>query len=149
MIAKNYIKYPEALRVQCEMFSNGYHNSPRIMRLMEVVFSWTPTVPQWVKDAKAAASQLVKVWKKMQYELFGKFENVAHLDLAATIAKRSNNWTPTFTTNRADWSWAEDPTLEWLDGMAGVWVSYCDKHQPGKRGFAGQKQCVKGYGFSA
>lgn len=66
MIAKNYIKHPEALRFQREMFSNGYHNSPRIMRLMEVVFDWKPSVPQWVKDMASRARALVKQWKKEQ-----------------------------------------------------------------------------------
>lgn len=64
MIAKNYIKYPEALRFQCEMFSNGYKNSPRIMRLMTVIFDWKVETPQWFKDAQARAKALVKVWKK-------------------------------------------------------------------------------------
>ncbi|MDO8447548.1 MAG: hypothetical protein Q7T10_01925 [Rhodoferax sp.] len=72
MIAKNYIKYPEALRFQCEMFSNGYHNSPRIMRLVEVIFSWTPTIPAWFTSARTKAKQLVKAWKKMQSEMFDK-----------------------------------------------------------------------------
>lgn len=64
MIANNYIKYPEALRFQCEMFSNGYKNSPRIMRLMTVIFDWKVETPQWLKDAQARAKALVKVWKK-------------------------------------------------------------------------------------
>lgn len=66
MIAKNYIKYPEALRFQVEMFSNGYHNSPRIMRLMEVIFNFQPEVPAWVKEAAARAKALVKRWKAAQ-----------------------------------------------------------------------------------
>lgn len=70
MMAKNYIKYPEALRFQCEMFSNGYHNSPRIMRLMECIFDWTPTVPQWWKDLKAAEARLIKAWKSRIVEMF-------------------------------------------------------------------------------
>lgn len=86
----------------------------------------------------------------MQYELFGKQgEIVAKSDLKTTIEKgsRSNNWNPTFTTTK--WSWAKDPEAEWLKGMAGIYVSYCDKHQGGKHGFAGRNQAVKGYGFSA
>jgi hypothetical protein len=71
MIAKNYIKHPEALRFQCEMFSNGYHNSPRIMRLMECVFDWKSTVPQWWKNLKAAEKILIDGWKKAMYEMFG------------------------------------------------------------------------------
>ena len=74
MIAKNYIKHPEALRFQRELFSIGYHNSPCIMRLMECVFSWTPTVPQWWKDLKAAEKRLIKFWKENLMELFGKTE---------------------------------------------------------------------------
>ena len=52
MIAKNYIRFPEALRFQVEMFSNGYKNSPRIMRLMTVIFKQTADVPGWVKKAQ-------------------------------------------------------------------------------------------------
>lgn len=71
MIAKNYIKHPDALRFQHEMFGRGHTGHyPRIMRLMEVIFDWTPTVPQWVKDAKGRAAQIVKAWKSRQVELF-------------------------------------------------------------------------------
>ena len=71
MIASNYIKHPEALRFQRELFSNGYHNSPRIMRLMQCIFDWKPSIPQWWKDAKAKAGILVKAWKKAQIVIFG------------------------------------------------------------------------------
>jgi hypothetical protein len=70
MIAKNYIKYPEALRFQCEMFSNGYHNSPRIMRLVECIFEWTPTVPAWFKEQKERAKLLTKAWQSRMVEMF-------------------------------------------------------------------------------
>lgn len=66
MIARNYIRHPEALRFQREMFSNGYHNSPRIMRLMEVICQLTSTMPQWVRDMKKRAADLVKHWKAAQ-----------------------------------------------------------------------------------
>lgn len=71
MIARNYIKYPEALRFQVEMFSNGYHNSPRIMRLMECIMAgfFKPGVPQWVKDMASRAKALVKRWKAAQIGL--------------------------------------------------------------------------------
>ena len=72
MIAKNHIKHPEALRFQCEMFSNGYRNSPRIMRLIEVIFNWTPTTPQWWTSFKAKASLLSKGLKKMQVDMFSR-----------------------------------------------------------------------------
>lgn len=79
MIAKNYIKHPEALRFQREMFSNGYHNSPRIMRLVQVIFDWKPSVPQWWKDLKAAEARLIKSWKKAMVEMFPKVETMAGL----------------------------------------------------------------------
>ena len=60
MIAKNFIRFPEALRFQCELFSNGYHNQPRIMRLMQCIFDWKPEAPSWWKDAKARAKALAK-----------------------------------------------------------------------------------------
>jgi hypothetical protein len=70
MIARNYIKHPEALRFQREMFSNGYHNSPRIMRLMECIFDQRPNLPDWWKAAKAAANALAKTVKKAIIALF-------------------------------------------------------------------------------
>lgn len=70
MIAKNFIRYPEALRFQREMFSNGYHNSPRIMRLMEVVFGWKATTPEWVKEAKTRSRNLVNAWKSRMVDMF-------------------------------------------------------------------------------
>lgn len=77
MIASNYIKHPAALRFQCEMFSNGYKNSPRIMRLMTVIFDWKLQAPQWVKDAMAKAKRLVKMCREQQMELFPKFDTTA------------------------------------------------------------------------
>lgn len=66
MIAANYLKHPDALRYQRELFHNGFKNSPRIMRLMECVFKFAPEVPQWAKDAARKARQLVKLWKAAQ-----------------------------------------------------------------------------------
>lgn len=83
MIAKNYIKHPEALRFQREMFGHGHTGHyPRIMRLMEVIFNWKPDTPNWVKEAKTRAAQLVKAWKHCQLEMF------------ATMKKKARNtWT--------------------------------------------------------
>jgi hypothetical protein len=78
MIAKNYIKFPEALRFQCEMFSNGYKNSPRIMRLMTVLFDWKEAAPQWWKSFKALENLLIKGWKEMQLDFFTKRGEVAN-----------------------------------------------------------------------
>lgn len=69
MIAKNYLKHPDALRFQRELFHNGFKNSPRIMRLMECVFKFAPEVPQWAKDAARRARQLVKAWKSAMLTL--------------------------------------------------------------------------------
>lgn len=74
MIARNFIKYPEALRFQREMFSNGYHNSPRIMRLVECIFDWTPTAPDWWTAAKAKARALAKAVKKSIADFFKSTE---------------------------------------------------------------------------
>ena len=66
MIAKNYLKHPEALRFQRELFHNGFKNSPRIMRLMECVFNFAPATPQWAKDLARKARNMVKSWKAAQ-----------------------------------------------------------------------------------
>lgn len=86
MIASNYIKHPEALRFQCEMFSNGYHNSPRIMRLMQVIFSQLQDTPQWFKDAQARTRAFIKHLKKGVMEL--NFKSVAETVSAAATTKR-------------------------------------------------------------
>lgn len=78
MIAKNFLKYPEALRFQRELFHNGFKNSPRIMRLVECIFSFAPATPQWAKDQARKARNLVAAWKKAQIvinwtEVTGKY----------------------------------------------------------------------------
>lgn len=80
MIARNFVKYPEALRFQREMFSNGYHNQPRLMRLMECVFDWSATVPDWWKEAKGRARDLAKRVRKSINDFF-KDVAVKQLDL--------------------------------------------------------------------
>lgn len=70
MIASNYISTPQVLRFQRELFSNGYHNSPRIMRLVEAIFYWKPTVPQWFIDFRNRAKRLARAVKKALITLF-------------------------------------------------------------------------------
>lgn len=70
MIARNFIRFPEALRFQREMFSNGYHNNPRIMRLMQCIFDWRPSVPDWWKEAKGRARDLARHVKKSINDFF-------------------------------------------------------------------------------
>ena len=60
MIAKNYIKHPDALRVQRELFFIGYRNSPLLMRLIGVIMDQRPAVPEWFKKAREAAKALAK-----------------------------------------------------------------------------------------
>jgi hypothetical protein len=72
MIARNYIKHPEALRLQREMFSIGYHNSPRIIRLMECFFDWKPIAPAWWTTEKAKAHALAKAVEKSIADLFSE-----------------------------------------------------------------------------
>ena len=84
MIASNYIKHPEALRYQMELFSKGYKNSPRIMRLIEVIFKQTTTMPDWVKKAHRKAKELVKKWKKTQLEI--NFKKLEKCDLANRLS---------------------------------------------------------------
>lgn len=78
MIAKNYLKHPEALRFQRELFHNGFKNSPRIMRLMECIFIFAPATPQWAKDLARKARNLVKAWKEKQMTVnFSQFISTA------------------------------------------------------------------------
>lgn len=60
MIANNYIKHPEALRVQKELFFIGFHNSPLLMRLIGVVMDQKPSTPEWFKKVRAAGKALAK-----------------------------------------------------------------------------------------
>lgn len=83
MIAKNFLKYPEALRFQRELFHNGFKNSPRIMRLMECVFNFAPTTPQWAKDLARKARNLVKSWKAAQIAV--NFNTVDPLQTGARL----------------------------------------------------------------
>lgn len=94
MIAKNFVKYPEALRFQREMFSNGYHNSPRIMRLMECVFDWSATVPDWWKEAKGRARSLARLVKKSINDFFKDMAVKASDQLSLVLeAPRTTNHT--------------------------------------------------------
>ena len=86
MIARNYTKHPEALRFQRELFSNGFHNSPRIMRLIECIFDWTPAVPGWWTAAKNRARALAKAVKKSIADFF-KEMNVTASEKSAPPAK--------------------------------------------------------------
>lgn len=138
MIAKNYIRFPEALRFQVEMFSNGYKNSPRIMRLMTVIFKQVASVPAWVKSAAAAAKRLVKMWKGQQITLNFKAEKTntsqAKLDRAAFEGfYPSCRWVPDMQVEHDDETGTD--TIQ----FAGRYISFCKSHQGGHQGHAGSK----------
>lgn len=70
MIAKNYIQNPEALRFQRELFSVGHHNQPRLMRLIQCIFAWAPSAPEWWTAARAKAKALARNVKKSIVDMF-------------------------------------------------------------------------------
>lgn len=72
MIATNFYKFPEALRFQREMFSNGYHNSPRIMRVMQCTMRSCTQTPAWYKEAKRKSKQLSDQVKIQIISLFAE-----------------------------------------------------------------------------
>ena len=136
MIAKNFVKYPEALRFQREMFSNGYHNSPRIMRLMECVFDWSATVPDWWKEAKGRARSLAKQVRKSIADFFKetkviqlvlKFpsEGMTYTLPEATPPKLVNK-SPRGNPTLIPWTDRAGVTVQSLD--APVYMSYCNNH---------------------
>lgn len=128
MIAKNYIRHPEALRFQREMFSNGYHNSPRLMRLMEVIFDWTPTIPAWWTAAKAAAKALAKQVKKSIADFFKELTVKAsdQLPLMFETPKLINQSLQTATL--IPWTDRAGVTVQALD--APVYMSFCNNFHP-------------------
>jgi len=133
MIAKNFIQHPEALRFQAELFHNGYHNSPRIMRLMEVICRIAPTVPRWVKEAAAATKRLVKMWKGQQITLNFKAAKQAPTEeekLKSFLEFPSMRWTPNFQHDEPEYCDYTPPNL-------GRYMSYCQRHQGGWQGWAG------------
>jgi hypothetical protein len=153
MIAKNYIKYPEALRFQCEMFSNGYKNSPRIMRLMTVLFDWKEAAPQWWKSFKALENLLIKGWKEMQLDFFTKRGEVAHPEKEESPVhqlirnhKTTSAWSPVLTIR----SW-KNGQGEYLDDP--VYFSYCKRagKKPGHKrawSWGSNHYCAYWGGFS-
>lgn len=165
MIAKNYIRYPDALRFQVEMFSNGYHNSPRIMRLMEVIFEWKEAAPQWFLEQRGRAKLLVKAWRSRMVEMFEMVKKTAkkvdprQLELVLFPAPEakgywlqgasnaspevfppksyvaSERWNPCFTTERADWAWGDGS--EWLENdQDGRYHSFCRRCNGGFQGWS-------------
>lgn len=93
-ICRSYIKNPEALRFQKELFARtfGKHYSI-ITRIAHCVCQVIDTAPAWVTEAKARAARLVKHWKTLQVTL-----DFAVAKLAAYVPK-FNGPKPYLTTN--------------------------------------------------
>lgn len=71
MIAKNFIKYPEALRFQKELFAQTFGRHYTVLsRLMQCICTWKENAPSWVIEAETKLRQLVKYWKSKQVEIF-------------------------------------------------------------------------------
>lgn len=77
MIAKNFIKYPEALRFQKELFAKTFGRHYTILsRLVQCVCTWKDKAPEWVIEAADRSRQLVKFWKGKQVEVFDNLNQV-------------------------------------------------------------------------
>lgn len=126
MIAKNFIRFPEALRFQVEMFSNGYKNSPRIMRLMQVICLVKPTMPQWWKDLKRAENALIKKWKAAMIGIFSKPAAAEPVKKSGLPSCRSTRWQPTLNVNESSKAMR----------CGGTYRSFCRAHQGGYQGWA-------------
>lgn len=135
MIAKNYIRFPDALRFQIEMFSKSYKNSPRIMRLMTVIFKQLPNVPTWVKSAAAAAKRLVKMWKGQQITLNFKKTNGTMTDAEKLETYVSSpRWTPCLDATEL-----EPDEYQAVYAVGQNYKSFCRAHQGGFQSRAGYK----------
>lgn len=128
MIARNFIKFPEALRFQRELFSNGYHNQPRIMRLMQCIFDWTPAAPDWWKEAKGRARDLARRVKKSINDFF-KGVVVAPVARARSIedVPTCARWNPCLR--------ADEDDQDVMPVGAGRYRNYCRKKY-GYQGYA-------------
>jgi len=77
-ICKSYIKNPDALRLQKELFARTFGKHYTVLaRLMHCVMQVRNSTPQWVKDAHERALQMVKFWESCQVEIFGSLNTVS------------------------------------------------------------------------
>lgn len=63
MIARNYVKFPEAMQAQRELWSKSRRDTI-MMRIAGLIMRGT-TAPAWVKAAKAAAHKLANAIKTL------------------------------------------------------------------------------------
>lgn len=77
-ICKSYIKNPDSLRFQKELFARTFGRHYTVLsRLMQCICQIRETAPQWVIEAKQKATDLVKVWKLAQVEILDFLNNVS------------------------------------------------------------------------
>lgn len=77
-ICKSYIKNPDALRFQKELFARTFGKHFTILsRLTQCVCQIRNETPQWFKDAHERALQLVKFWESCQVEILGSLNTVS------------------------------------------------------------------------
>lgn len=70
-ICKSYIKNPEALRFQKELFARTFGKNYTIMgRIMQCVCQEKEADPAWLVEMKERAKLLVNAWKSKMIEMF-------------------------------------------------------------------------------
>lgn len=76
-ICKSYIKNPDSLRFQKELFARTFGRHYTVLsRLMQCICQIKDTAPQWVIEAKAKAAELVTFWKTKQVEILDFLNSV-------------------------------------------------------------------------
>ncbi|MDP1712878.1 MAG: hypothetical protein Q8K86_10530, partial [Candidatus Nanopelagicaceae bacterium] len=87
---------------------NGYHNSPRIMRLVECIFDWSATVPDWWKEAKGRARDLARRVKKSINDFFKDMAVKASDQLSFAFETQK----PPATLKKKHGTWSNETILE-------------------------------------
>lgn len=77
-ICKSYIKNPDALRFQKELFARTFGKHYTILsRLTQCLCQIKEAAPRWVIEARKQAAALVKFWKSCQVEILGCLDVVS------------------------------------------------------------------------
>lgn len=77
-ICKSYIRNPDALRFQKELFAQTFGRHYTVLsRLMQCVCQITETAPAWWVEMREKAARLVKHWKGLQVEILDFLSNVS------------------------------------------------------------------------
>lgn len=77
-ICKSYVRNPEALKLQKELFARTFGKHYTILsRLVQCVCQVKETAPAWFVAMKEKAARLVKHWKTLQVEILDFLNNVS------------------------------------------------------------------------